>query len=47
MTEHVTKYSCWSVKNIKTTKTHSIPDDVEKFIISMDGNVNQLTAHTP
>lgn len=31
VTEHVTKYSCWSVKNIKTTKTHSIADDVEKI----------------
>jgi hypothetical protein len=31
VTEHVTKYSCWSVKNIKTNKTHSIADDVEKI----------------
>ena len=28
---HVTKYSCWSVKNIKTDKKYNLLDDVIRF----------------
>ena len=31
VTEHVTKYSCWSVKNFKTDKDYPFKDDVVKI----------------
>jgi len=38
---HVTKYSCWSVKNIKTDKKYNLLDDVIRFHLDNGWTLNK------